>query len=70
MIDLKKLEAEREAAAVDKADLFDFYHKNYPTLVAEIERLRVELNKDCNCDQCQCFGEGACSIEMSDPEDI
>lgn len=33
MIDLKKLEAERERATRDKADLFDFYHENWDTLV-------------------------------------
>ena len=43
MIDLNKLEAEREAATQDKADLFDFYHKNWDALVAEIEELRREL---------------------------
>jgi hypothetical protein len=44
MIDLNKLEAEREAAAVDKADLFDFYHKNFPILVAEIEGMRETID--------------------------
>lgn len=44
MIDLKKLEAEREHATRDKADLFDFYHDNWDALVAEIERLRPKSN--------------------------
>ena len=37
MIDLKKLEAEREKASEDKADLFDFYHKNWDALVKAAE---------------------------------
>jgi len=39
MIDLDKLEAEREAATIDKCDLFDFYHENWANLVAEVRRL-------------------------------
>lgn len=40
MIDLQQLEAAREKAEIDKADLFDFYHDNWDRLVAEIKRLR------------------------------
>lgn len=42
MINLKQLERLRELATIDKADLFDFYHKNWDALVAEIEELRPE----------------------------
>lgn len=40
MLDIDKLEAEREAATIDKADLFDFYHKHWDELVAELKRSR------------------------------
>lgn len=40
-IDLKRLEAERERATIDKADLFDFYHDNWDALIEEIKRLRA-----------------------------
>lgn len=43
MIDIEKLEAGREAAAIDKSDLFDFYHKHWSELTAEVKRLRAEL---------------------------
>lgn len=36
MIDLQELEAKRDTAADDKADLFDFYHDNWDNLVAEL----------------------------------
>lgn len=42
MIDLDKLEAER-VTITDKVDLFDFYHKNWDALVAEIKKLKDEL---------------------------
>ena len=41
-MNLKQLEAQREKASEDKADLFDFYHDNWDALVAEITRLRRE----------------------------
>jgi hypothetical protein len=25
---------------------------------------------DCDCDQCQCFGAGACVVPMENPEEI
>ena len=43
MNNLERLEAERQAACTDKADLFDFYHKNWDALVAEIKKLKDEL---------------------------
>lgn len=42
MLDLDKLEGEREAASRDKADLFDFYHDNWGELISEIKRHRKE----------------------------
>ena len=33
MLDLEQLEADREKAKIDKADLFDFYHDNWSNLV-------------------------------------
>jgi hypothetical protein len=44
MINWKNLEADREAASRDKADLFDFYHDTWDALVAEIKRLEKELD--------------------------
>lgn len=44
MLNLEKLAIEQEKAAEDKADLFDFYHKNWDALVAEIRSLRQELH--------------------------
>lgn len=46
MLDLDKLAEEKEKATIDKADLFDFYHKNWNSLVAEIRRLRSIDNSD------------------------
>lgn len=40
MIDLKRLEEEREEATIDKVDLFDFYNKNFNRLIREIRALR------------------------------
>lgn len=40
MLNLEQLEADREKATIDKADLFDFYHDNWDRLVAEIKELR------------------------------
>lgn len=37
-MNLDELEQQREAATVDKADLFDFYHKNWSTLTEQIAR--------------------------------
>jgi hypothetical protein len=54
VIDLDQLEEDRDAACIDKVDLFDFYNKNWGRLVAEIKLLRkattrvVELDAD-NC---------------------
>lgn len=36
MLDLDKLEAEREKASEDKPDLFEFYHKNWPAIIREL----------------------------------
>jgi len=38
-IDFDQLEADYEAACIDKSDLFDFYNNNWGRLVREIERL-------------------------------
>lgn len=46
MLDLDKLEEEREAATIDKVDLFDFYNKNWDKLVQEIKKLREEQNQE------------------------
>lgn len=43
MLDLDKLEEDREAACIDKVDLFDFYNANWDKLVAEIQDLRKKL---------------------------
>lgn len=43
MLDLDKLEEDREAACIDKVDLFDFYNANWDKLVAEIQALRAKL---------------------------
>lgn len=39
-MNIKELEAEREEAAKDKADLFDFYHKYWNSLIEEIKQSR------------------------------
>jgi hypothetical protein len=36
---LEDLEAARERAVFDKAELFDFYHDNYANLIKEIKYL-------------------------------
>lgn len=43
MLDLQKLSQEREKASEDKADLFDFYHKNWSSLTQELTRLDDKL---------------------------
>ena len=45
MIDLDKLEAEREAATRYKSDLFDFYHDNWDKLIAEIRELQKQKTR-------------------------
>jgi hypothetical protein len=40
MLDLVKLEAERDAATIDKADLFDFYHNNWHAVVRELKEFQ------------------------------
>lgn len=40
MLDLDKLEAEREKAEGDKVDLFDFYQANWATVIAELAELQ------------------------------
>jgi hypothetical protein len=40
-LDLDQLEADLEAACVDKVDLFDFYNGNWNRLVSEIHDLRA-----------------------------
>jgi hypothetical protein len=40
MIDLEQLEDERTEAQTDKADLFDFYHKHWDKLIAELRAHR------------------------------
>ena len=42
-IDLDNLEADHEAACIDKSDLFDFYNHTHDLLVAEIRSLRSHL---------------------------
>jgi hypothetical protein len=39
-MDLDKLEAEREKATIDKADLFDFYHDNWDAVISELRELQ------------------------------
>jgi hypothetical protein len=53
-LNLRQLAKEREDATVDKADLFDFYNKNWDALIAEIARLREIDGVDLNlaCDEC------------------
>jgi hypothetical protein len=47
VLNLQQLEEQREKATIDKADLFDFYHDNWDSLVAEIVKLRKdELARD------------------------
>lgn len=36
MLNLDKLEADREKASEDKADLFDFYHNNWDDVIREL----------------------------------
>lgn len=43
MIDLEQLEIDREKASTDKAELFDFYHKNWNVLIEEIKSLRNSM---------------------------
>lgn len=43
VLDLDKLEEDREAATIDKVDLFDFYNANWDKLVEEIRSLRAKL---------------------------
>ena len=40
MIDLEELDTQRIEAQTDKADLFDFYHKNWDKVVEELRALR------------------------------
>lgn len=40
MLDLDKLQREREGASVDKSDLFDFYHYYFDVLVKEHQTLK------------------------------
>lgn len=43
MIDLEQLKIDREKASEDKAELFDFYHKNWNVLIKEIESLNNSM---------------------------
>ena len=45
MIDLDKLEAAREKATRDKADLFDFYHENWDTIVDALKHPEIKVPK-------------------------
>jgi len=40
MLDLEQLEADREKATIDKADLFDFYHDNWSAVIAELRQFQ------------------------------
>jgi hypothetical protein len=62
MIDLDKLEQDREAACIDKSDLFDFYNTNWDKLVAEIRSLR-DMPRTVACPECIEYGE--CSTHLS-----
>jgi uncharacterized protein YjiS (DUF1127 family) len=44
MLDLDQLEVEREKAATDKADLFDFYHNNWRSMMDELRDFRQLLD--------------------------
>jgi len=44
MIDLKQLEADKQEAEFDKAELFEFYSKNWDALVSELQAARDRLN--------------------------
>ena len=46
MIDLEQLEADRQRAAADKADLFDFYHQHWPALVEELRKHRERVAEE------------------------
>ncbi len=41
MIDLDDLDEKREAACIDKVDLFDFYNRHWSKLIAEIRQHRA-----------------------------
>ncbi len=45
-MNLNKLEVEREQALVDKADLFDFYHKNWLALFNYCKDLENKRQKN------------------------
>lgn len=40
-MNLEELEAHRDLAMEDKADLFDFYHKNWDRLICELKELQA-----------------------------
>lgn len=44
--DLDQLEADREAACVDKSDLFDFYNSTWDDLLAELRACRAALSPE------------------------
>lgn len=47
MLDLQALSVQRQKAANDKSDLFDFYHEYaYWEMYAEIQRLQQQLIKE------------------------
>lgn len=56
MLDLDKLEARRETATRDKADLFDFYHEHWDEVIAALrvaqDRLHaIELHHELQADR-------------------
>lgn len=51
-IDLNELDEIREKASSDKADLFDFYHDNWDSVIAEIKRLREAIDAAMEKKQC------------------
>jgi hypothetical protein len=43
MLDIEYLREQCEEASAYKEDLFDFYNRTWPKLIAEVERLRTEV---------------------------
>jgi len=44
MLDLNQLEADREKAMIDKADLFDFYNDNWAAVIAALRAAQDRLH--------------------------
>lgn len=44
MLDLEKLEEEREESLEEKAELFEFYHQNWSKVITELRAARDRLH--------------------------